>query len=41
MKVTYEQIKKKERIFRITVSTIFFLVSFVVMLAIMSFITSM
>ncbi|MCZ7613627.1 MAG: hypothetical protein M5T52_08840 [Ignavibacteriaceae bacterium] len=40
MKRTYQQIKKKEKILNITYSTIFFLVGFAIMIAIMSFITS-
>jgi uncharacterized membrane protein (DUF485 family) len=41
MSRTYEQIKKKEKIFNIAVSTIFFLVGFAVIIAIMSYISSM
>lgn len=40
MKITYAQIKKREKIFRITISTIFFLVSFIVMLAVIKFVSS-
>ncbi len=36
----YEQIKLKEKIINITISTIFFLVSFVVMIVILKFISS-
>ncbi len=40
MEKTYQQIKKKEKIMNITVSSIFFLVSFAVMIVILKIISS-
>jgi len=40
MAKTYEQIKLKERIINISISTIFFLVSFAVMIVLLKFISS-
>lgn len=41
MQKSYEQLKRKEKIFNFTVNTLFFLVGFAVMMMIMSFISSL
>jgi len=40
MEKTYEQIKFKEKIINITISSIFFLVSFTIMIVLLKFISS-
>ena len=41
MQKTYEQLKRKEKIFNFTAGTVFFIVGFAVMMMIMSFISSL
>ena len=41
MQKSFEQLKRKEKIFNFTISTLFFLMSFAVMMVIMSFISSL